>query len=81
MERRADAERATRRRSATEKMDDRSARLVAVTVFGFVLFGPPLLVVFDRPVTVFGLPLLWAYLCLAWALFIALVAVLVRRSG
>ena len=60
-------------------MDDRSARLVAVAVLGFVLFGPPLLRVFDRDVTVLGVPLLWAYLFMAWGFVIALIAAASRR--
>jgi hypothetical protein len=62
-------------------VDDRSARLAAVAVLGFVLLGPPLFGVFDRDVTVLGVPLLWAYLFGAWALVIALVGVAGRRSG
>jgi hypothetical protein len=61
-------------------MDDRSARLVAVAVLGFVLLGPPLMGVFDREITVLGVPLLWAYLFLAWGAVIVLVAANTRRS-
>lgn len=56
----------------------RSARLVAVAVLAAVLFGWPFLVVFDQPVRVLGVPLLWAWLLGAWAAVIALVAVVVR---
>lgn len=56
-------------------------RLVAVVMFGFLLFVPPLLTLFDRRAWVFGLPGLWAYLFLAWAVVIGLVAAVGRRSG
>jgi hypothetical protein len=71
------------RRGRNGARDDErlNGRLVAVAVLGFVLFVPPLLAAFDRPVQVLGVPLLWAYLMLAWAVVIGLVATLVRRSG
>lgn len=58
----------------------RGPRLVALVLFGFVLFSPAMLSLFDRPTRVFGLPLLWAYLFTAWLFLIALVAVVARRS-
>lgn len=62
-------------------MDERSGpRLAAAAVLAFLLFNYPLLAVFDRPVRVLGVPLVWAYLFTAWALLIALVAWLVRDS-
>lgn len=63
---------------APEGGERRSARLVAVAVLAAVLFGWPFLVVFDQPVRVLGVPLLWAWLLGAWAAVIALVAVVVR---
>ena len=56
----------------------RSARLVAVAALAAVLFGWPFLVVFDQPVRLLGVPLLWAWLLGAWAAVIALVALVVR---
>ena len=55
-----------------------AARLVAVAVLAFLLFNWPFLAVFDQPVRLLGLPLLWAYLLVAWALVIALVAAITR---
>lgn len=56
-------------------MDDRlrNVRLLAVAGLALVLFNYPMLAVFDKPVLVAGVPLLWAYLFIAWALVIALV--------
>jgi hypothetical protein len=58
-----------------------TGRLAAVVMFGFLLFVPPLLALFDHHAWVFGVPVLWAYLFLAWAVVIGLVAVVGRRSG
>jgi hypothetical protein len=58
----------------------RSQRLVAAGMLGFLLFGYPLMALFDRDTLVLGVPLLWAYLLVAWAALIAVAAALVRRS-
>lgn len=54
--------------------------LVAVALLAFLLFGWPLLAVFDVPRRVLGVPVLWAYLMLTWAGVIGLVAWTGRRS-
>lgn len=58
----------------------RGPRLVALALIGVVLFSPAMLSLFDRPSRVFGVPLLWAYLFLAWLLIIGLLAFVARRS-
>jgi hypothetical protein len=55
-------------------------RLVALLVLGAMLFNYPLLVLFNDARTWFGVPLLYAYLFGAWALFIALLALIVERQ-
>jgi hypothetical protein len=63
------------------RSDDRlAARLTAVAVLGFILFVPPLIVVFDQGARVAGIPVLWIYLFVAWAAIIGLVAATVRRT-
>jgi hypothetical protein len=57
------------------------ARLVAVAVLGFLLFVPPLMSLFDRRARVLGVPVLPAYLFVAWALVIGLIAVASRGAG
>jgi len=58
-----------------------SQRLVALFALGCVLFNYPLLSLFNLPETILGLPALHAYLFLAWALVVLLVAwTLDRRS-
>jgi hypothetical protein len=57
------------------------AKLIAVTALTAACFTYPLLSLFDQPVQVLGVPLVWAYLFVVWALLIAAVAVLSRRAG
>jgi hypothetical protein len=52
--------------------------LVGVGVLALVLFNFPLLGVFDTDTLVAGVPLVWAYLFVAWALVIALLAWIAR---
>ena len=54
--------------------------LVAVAALGFLLLNPPLLDVAAGGTRLLGVPALWAYLFAAWALVIALVALVVRSS-
>ena len=49
-------------------------RLIAAFLVGCVLFNYPLLSLFDRPTEVFGIPLLFAYVFLAWIVVIGLMA-------
>jgi hypothetical protein len=55
-------------------------RLVAVFVAGWLLFSFPLLALWDREATVFGVPLFPAALFGSWALVIALAAWVVERG-
>ena len=69
------------RRDDEQRDDDRLIpRLVAIAALGFGLFVPPLLALFDRHALVFGVPVLWAYLFLAWTAVIGVVAAIVGRS-
>ena len=58
----------------------RRARMVAVAALAVLLFGFPLMALFDVDVRVLGVPLLWAYLFTAWAGVIAVVAWVVRDA-
>lgn len=55
-------------------------RLVAVFLLGVLLFNYPLLALFNRDVSVFGIPLLYTYIFLAWALLIGLLALVTEAS-
>jgi hypothetical protein len=54
-------------------------RLVAVFLGGCVLFNYPLLSLFDRGASLFGIPLLYAYVFAAWAGLIAAMAWIIER--
>ena len=55
-------------------------RLVGVFLLGCLLFNYPLLALFNVRLAPGGIPLLYAYLFIAWALLIALVALIMERS-
>jgi hypothetical protein len=58
----------------------RSARLVALAMLGSLLFNFPLLALFNRPGTVAGIPVLYAWIFGAWIALIALMAIAVERD-
>jgi len=55
-------------------------RLVALFALGLVLFNFPLLAVWDREATLWGVPLFPAALFILWALLIAALARLMERA-
>jgi hypothetical protein len=59
----------------------KSARLVALSVLGFLLFNYPLLAVFNHPGTLFGVPVLFAYIFVIWALLIAAIALVAESRS
>lgn len=61
--------------------DRKSERLIALAFLGFLLFNYPLLSLFSTEGAVLGIPVLYAYLFISWALLIALTALAARRSG
>ncbi len=56
-------------------------RLVALFAGGWVLLNFPLLALWDRDVTLFGLPLFPAALFLVWGALVAAVAWVVEHDG
>jgi len=58
----------------------KSERLVGLFLLGCALFNYPLLALFNVRTTLFGVPLLYAYLFTAWSLLIVLVALVMERS-
>jgi hypothetical protein len=56
----------------------KGARLTVAAILALLLFNYPFLAVFDSDTLVAGVPLLWAYLMVVWALVIVLVAWIVR---
>ena len=55
-------------------------RLVALFALGVALFNFPLLALFDRTATAFGVPVLYVYIFCVWALLIALLALAIERG-
>jgi len=61
------------------KSSRRGQQLVGLFLLGCLLFNYPLLTLFNVRATVLGIPALYAYLFCAWALLIALVALVMAR--
>ena len=57
----------------------KSQQFVALCMLGLVLFNYPVLALFNVPGTLLGVPLLYAYLFIAWAVLIALMALVANR--
>jgi hypothetical protein len=49
-------------------------RLVGLCLLGFVLFNYPILALFNLPASIFGIPVLYAWIFFAWAVLIAAMA-------
>jgi hypothetical protein len=62
-----------------EEFDRKGQRLIALCMLGCVLFNFPILALFNVPGSVFGVPVLYAYIFIAWALLIGLMAWVVEK--
>ena len=62
------------------KPSRKGPRLIGLFLLGCLLFNFPLLALFNVRATVFGVPLLYAYLFAAWAALIVLVAFIMERT-
>ena len=56
-------------------------RLAALCMLGALLFNFPILALFNVSGDVFGVPLLYAYVFIAWAVLIALLALMAESDG
>jgi len=54
-------------------------RLIAVFIIGALLFSYPILSLFNRADLLFGAPILYVYLFVAWVTLIALYAFIIER--
>jgi hypothetical protein len=52
----------------------RGQRLIALCMLGALLFNYPMLALFNVSAMIFGVPVLYAYIFIAWALLVALMA-------
>ena len=61
--------------------ESRSQRFVALCMLGVLLFNYPVLALFNVSGTIFGIPVLYAYIFVAWAALIALMAFVAESRG
>ena len=61
-----------------QEHERKGQRLIALFIFGCVLFNYPVLSLFNVAAEVSGVPVLYAYIFLAWALLVALMAFVVE---
>ena len=54
-------------------------RLIGLFLIGAVGFSPPVLTLFNNPVLVGGIPLLYLYLFVLWAVLVALAGIVVTQ--
>lgn len=56
--------------------ESRGQRFVALCMLGVLLFNYPVLALFNVPGTLFGIPILYAYIFIAWAALIGMMALI-----
>ena len=61
--------------------ESKSQRFVAICMLGVLLFNYPILALFNVAGTVFGVPMLYAYIFIAWAALIALMALVAEAKS
>jgi len=66
--------------TANPKRGIRGQRLICIFLLGVVLFNFPILALFNVGATLLGIPVLFAYLFLAWAALILLMYLAIERS-
>jgi hypothetical protein len=64
-----------------EKFEVKAQRLVALCMLGVVLFNYPVLALFNVSQTIFGIPVLYAYIFTAWSLLTACMAYIVESKS
>lgn len=62
------------------KPNAKTQRLAALFVLGGVLFNYPLLALFNHPLLLGGVPLLYVYVFVAWAVLIGLLILVVEKK-
>ena len=61
-----------------QENERKGQRLIALFIFGCLLFNYPVLSLFNVADEAFGVPVLYAYIFAAWALLVALMALAVE---
>jgi hypothetical protein len=59
----------------------KSHRFIALCMLGVVLFNYPILALFNVNGTLFGVPVLYVYVFVAWAALIAMLAYVAESEG
>jgi hypothetical protein len=59
----------------------KSHRFIALCMLGVVLFNYPILALFNVNGTLFGVPVLYVYVFVAWAALIAMMAYVAESEG
>ena len=62
-----------------QQHERKGERLIALFIFGCLLFNYPVLSLFNVAAVAFGVPVLYAYIFAAWALLVALMALVVEK--
>ena len=55
-------------------------RLLVLFAFGCLALNYPLLALFSKPMSWYGIPVLFLYLFVIWGLFIVLIAIITERK-
>jgi hypothetical protein len=63
------------------EFEAKGQRLIGLCLLGFVLFNYPILALFNLPASVFGIPVLYAWIFFAWAVLIAAMAWVIERRS
>ena len=61
--------------------ENKGQRFVALCMLGLLLFNYPILMLFNVSGALFGVPVLYAYLFIAWAGLIALMGYVAESGG
>jgi len=61
--------------------ESQGQRFVALCMLGLLMFNYPILALFNVSGTLFGVPVLYAYIFVAWAALIALMAFVAESRG
>ncbi len=61
--------------------EKKGQRFVALCMLGILMFNYPILALFNVSGTLFGVPVLYAYIFIAWAALIAVMAYITESGG
>jgi hypothetical protein len=62
------------------EFESKGQRFVALCALGLLLFNYPILALFNVADTIFGVPVLYAWIFIAWATLIALMALVAEAD-